>query len=151
MRSAATVLLLLVLASSACRDADVVTASYATLEEARAAGAISSGYLPEGLPPGTYEIREAHDPASGRQWALFNFPPAEEPHLRALLEANETSFDGELCDAPGRIEWWPVILRDRLDAERLRLTGLQTYRARGRDILYAVNWKQGRAYLWTRG
>jgi hypothetical protein len=151
MRFAATVVLLLALAVSACRDVNVVSASYATLEEARAAGAVSRGYLPEGLPPGTQEIRQAHDPESGRHWALFNFPPAEDAYLRALLQANETSVDGELCDAPARLEWWPIVLRDRLDAERLRLTGLQTYRAHRDDIRYAVNWKQGRAYLWTKG
>jgi hypothetical protein len=110
---------------------------------------VSSGYLPEGLPPGTRDIREAHDPGSRRHWALFGFPPAERDHLRALLEPQDISLDGQTCDVPGRIEWWPVLLRNRLNAERIRATGLLTYRGRGGDLLYAVNWNQGRAYLWT--
>jgi hypothetical protein len=146
--SVAAALLAAVLASS-CRNVDVVTASYATLREAQAAGAVSSGYLPEGLPPGTRDIREAHDPGTPRRWVLFNFPPAEREHLLALLEPQEFSLDGQSCDVPGRIEWWPVILRNRLDAERIRATGLLTYKGRSGDVLYAVNWSQGRAYLWT--
>jgi hypothetical protein len=137
--------------AGACRNVNVVSASYATLQEARAAGAVSSGYLPDGLPPGTHEIREAHDPESGRRWALFNFPSAEHGHLRALLEPREISLDGQFCDAPARLEWWPVLLRNGLDPERIRLTGLSVYKGRGVDILYAVNWSQGRAYLWTEG
>ena len=152
MRLPATILLLaLVLAASACRNVSVVSASYATLQEARDAGAVSSGYLPEGLPPGTQEIREAHDPQSGRRWALFNFPPAEHDHLRALLEPQEIALGGQFSDAPARLEWWPVLLRNGLDAERIRLTGLSVYKGRGGDLLYAVNWNQGRAYLWTPG
>jgi hypothetical protein len=144
----ASVLVVTLLACS-CRDVDVVTASYATLREAEAAGAVSRGYLPEGLPPGTRDIREAHDPRSQRHWALFSFPPAERESLRALLEPQEISVEGQSCDVPGRIEWWPVLLRNRLDAERIRTTGLFTYKGRGSDVLYAVNWNQGRAYLWT--
>ncbi len=145
----------LVLASSlalaACRDANVVTTSYATLQEATAAGAVANGYLPDGLPQGTREIREAHDPESRRHWALFSFPPAEQDRLRALLEPQESSADGQVCDVPGRIEWWPVLLRNRLDGERIRSTGLLTYKGRGGNLFYAVNWNQGRAYLWTPG
>ena len=49
-------------------------------------------------------------------------------------------------DIPGRIEWWPVILRGTLDAERIQATGLRAYRARSGGLVFAVNWKQGRAY-----
>ena len=137
------------LLGAACHNAEVVTASYATLQEATEAGAIASGYLPAGLPPGTRDIREAHDPGSQRHWALFNFPPAERDHLQALLEPTETSLAGQSTDVPGRIEWWPVLLRNRFDAEQIRATGLLTYRGRGGHLRYAVNWSQGRAYLWT--
>ena len=134
-----------------CRNIDVLTNSYADLEEARAAGAVSAGYLPEGLPPGTADIREAHDTKSSRRWALFTFPPGEGNAVRALVEPQETSTQGQICDVPARIEWWPVLLRNTLDAERMKATGLQTYRSRSGDSIYAVNWSQGRAYAWTMG
>jgi hypothetical protein len=132
---------------SACSNSNVITNSYATLDEARTAGAIANGYLPDGLPPSTGEIREAHDPDNRRHWALFSFSPGEAGHLRAIVGPQEVSLDGQQSDVPGRLEWWPLLLRARLDAERLRATGLLTYR-RG-DVFYAVNWNQGRAYLWT--
>ena len=139
---------LLLLSAGACRDVDVVTASYTTLEEAEAAGAIREGWLPAGLPPGTYEIREAHDPRSVRRWGLFNFPPVEESALRALL-GPERPFAGLHGNAPRRIEWWPVLLRRELDQERIAPTGLRAYESREGNLVFAVHWRQGRAYYWT--
>ena len=137
------------LAVAGCRDADVVTESYATLKEAAAAGAIDRGWVPRGLPPGAYELRDAHDLDSNRRWGLFNFPQAEADALRATL-GSEISLDGHRCRAPRRIEWWPQILRDDLDPRKIAATGLRAYSAREGDLVFAVNWSQGRAYYWTR-
>jgi hypothetical protein len=135
--------------ASACRDTKVVTNSYASLDEARASGALSAGYLPEGLPPSAHDIREAHDPGTSDRWVIFSFPQTERDQLMALLDPVEQSLGGQRVDVPRRIEWWPPLLRDALDAERIKATGLQTYRSRSGDRLYAVNWSQGRAYIWT--
>ena len=137
------------LAVSACGDLDVVTASYRTLAEAREAGAIQRGWIPEGLPEGAYELREAHDLDTNRRWGLFNFPRQEAGTLQAILQEGETNLDGVTCSIPPRIEWWPVLLRGRLDPERIRSTGLQAYRAADGDLLFVVNWEQGRAYYWN--
>ena len=136
-------------AVSACRDLDVVTASYATLADARQSGAVERGWIPEGLPEGAYELREAHDLDSNRRWGLFSFPAEERAALQALLRPDETSLEGVRCDIPPRIEWWPVILRGELDAERIRVTGLRAYRAARGDLLFLVQWNQGRAYYWN--
>ena len=145
--AAGAALALLVL--TGCRNLDVVTEAYATLAEAQAAGAVDRGWLPRGLPPGTYELRLAHDLDSNRRWGLFNFPAAEGETLRALIES-EIPFDGLTCSPPRRIEWWPVLLRERLDGERIRATGVRGYAAKGSDLILAVNWAQGRAYYWSR-
>ena len=137
------------LSVGACRNIDVVTEAYATLAEAQAAGAVDRGWLPRGLPAGTTELRIAHDLDANRRWGLFNFPQAESAALRALVAA-ELSFDGLTCSPPGRIEWWPVLLRERLDGERIKATGLQGYAAKEGDLILAVNWAQGRAYYWSR-
>ncbi|MEO7274470.1 MAG: hypothetical protein ABIX28_11355 [Vicinamibacterales bacterium] len=142
-------ILLSTVLASACRDTRVVTNSYASLSEARAAGAFSAGYLPEGLPPSAHDIREAHDPDSADRWVIFSFPASERDRLEALLDPAEQSVGGQRADVPGRVEWWPTLLRDVLDAERIKSTGLQIYRSRSSDRLYAVNWSQGRAYVWT--
>ena len=144
-RPAALLVLLIV---AACRNIDVITENYATLAEAHAAGAADRGWLPKGLPAGTAEIRIAHDLDSNRRWGLFNFPPAENATLRAILD-KDMPLGGQKCNPPGRIEWWPVLLRGNLDQARIATTGLQAYSARESGLIVAVNWNQGRAYYWT--
>jgi hypothetical protein len=148
LRAIACVLLAAAL-TAGCRDAEVVTASYATLAEAAQAGAIERGRIPRGLPPGTRELREAFDPDTNRRWGLFSFPPPEGPALRSLLDAAELPVTGQQCSAPRRLEWWPVLLRGSLDAERIAATGLRVYRSRAGDLIFGVNWSQGRAYYWS--
>jgi len=136
-------------AAAGCGDLDVVTASYATIQEAAAAGAVERGVVPAGLPPSTRDIREAHDRQSTRRWGLFEFSPAEADVLRATL-GSEIRFDGLRVTPPRRIEWWPLLLRGDLDAAQLTATGLQAYEAEDGELVVAVNWKQGRAYYWAR-
>jgi hypothetical protein len=131
-----------------CAGLNSQTYSFATLEEARQAGAIAKGWVPEGLPPGSHDLRVAQVPGTSQHWGIINFPRAEEGALRALLEPAEVSLSGEHCDMPGRIEWWPIVLRGALDGERLAATGLRGYRATTGRRLFAVNWNQGRAYYW---
>ena len=137
------------LSAGGCKNIDVRTEAYATLAEAQAAGAVDRGWLPRGLPPGTRELRVAHDADSNRRWGLFDFPPEQGDALRTLV-GPEISFDGLECNPPGRIEWWPILLRQRLDGERIKATSLQGYTAREGDLILAVNWAQGRAYYWSR-
>jgi hypothetical protein len=132
-----------------CRNIDVVTASYANLDEARKAGALERGWLPDHLPPGAHDIREAHDLDSSRQWGLFSFPVSETDVLRRLLEPGEVALDGLDPEAPARIEWWPVILRGALEPDSIRATGLRAYKSRSADRIFVVNWNQGRAYYWS--
>ena len=141
--------LLLILFTAACRDLDVVTESYATLQEAAATGAIDRGWIPRGLPPGSREIRAAHDLDSNRRWGLFNFSQSESPALESILGA-ETSLAGQTCNPPRRIEWWPRVLRERLNPDVIAATGLRAYAAREGDLVFVVNWNQARAYYWTR-
>jgi hypothetical protein len=134
--------------SVSCRDKDVVTESYATMAEARGDGAVGRGDLPQGLPEGVHEIRTASDLNSGRRWGLFNFPQTDADTIRSLLVVEEISLDGVACDIPGRIEWWPPLLRGQVNAEHAKAAGLQAYRSRQGGLIVVVNWKQGRAYYW---
>ena len=145
------ILAALLIAAGACRNIDVVTDSYATLDEATKAGAIERGWVPDGLPPGTTEIRDAHDLDSNRHWGLFLFPRSEGDVLRRLLQPDEATLAGRTIDIPGRVEWWPVLLRGALDEEKIKSTGLRAYRSVRGDRLFLVNWQQGRAYYWALG
>jgi hypothetical protein len=144
-----TALAAVLLGGAACSGINSQTNSFATLAEARQAGAIERGWIPEGLPPGSHELREAHVPGTSRRWGIVNFPPAEGGTLRALLAPDETSMDGFRCEIPARIEWWPVMLRGDLNGSRLTSIGLRGYRAKSGDLFFAVNWDQGRAYYWA--
>ncbi len=147
--AAAAALILVGLAPAACRNARVVTATYATLDEARQAGAIDRGWIPALVPAGAHDLREAHDPGTSRRWGLFDFRQADDAALRAAIGQEPISLDGRTCDIARRIEWWPVMLRGRLRDEQLRATGLVAYAAPGGGLVVAVNWNQRRAYYWT--
>jgi len=135
---------------AACSGIKAQTNSFATLDEARLAGAITDGRMPQGLPPGSHDIREGHVPGTPQRWGLFEYPHEEEASLRGLLQANEISADGQRCEVPARIEWWPRILRGQLDEPQLAATGIRMYRAKEGNLLFAVNWNQGRAYYWSQ-
>jgi hypothetical protein len=141
--------IVVVVATAGCRDVDVVTASYASMAEARDDGAMASGALPPGVPEGAYEIRTASDLRSDRRWGLFNFEPQDADALRAILHAEDATFDRLTCDIPARIEWWPVLLRGTVDAEQAKAAGLLSYRSRQGSLIFVVNWDQGRAYYWS--
>jgi hypothetical protein len=135
--------------AAACRDLQVVTHSFASMAEARREGAVERGWLPALVPPGAYDIREAHDEAdSGRRWGLFSFQAEDAAALRSKL-GPEMSFRGQRAEAPPRIEWWPVQLRGMLDADLLGSTGLTAYPVMGERLVAAVNWNQRRAYYWS--
>ena len=137
------------IAVGACTSVNAKTSSYATLAEAQPA--IDQGWIPTGLPSSSYEIRAAYVPDGWQRWGIINFPPAGTADLRSLLKPEEISLAGVTCDVPGRIEWWPVQLRNQLDAERIAATGAKAYRSRAGNLIVVVNWPQGRAYYWTLG
>ena len=138
-----------VVCAIACAGINSQTNSFSTFDEARQAGAVANGWVPEWLPPGSHDIREAHVPGTTSLWGIVNFPEEQSGHLRAALVPDEIALDGLRLGAPGRIEWWPIELRGALNGERLGVVGIRGYRARHNDLIVAVNWKQGRAYYWS--
>jgi hypothetical protein len=130
-----------------CSGVNVQNEVYQTLDEARAAGAIDRGWIPQGLPPSTTDLRVAHL-GDGRRWGVFSFDAAHAPTLKALVGDEITSGPVQ-CDAPGRVEWWPRILRSPIDLDHVRSTGLRLHRTRDGRLTFAVNWSLGRAYYWV--
>lgn len=149
-KSSSRVLLATALLLAACSGIRSETNAFATLEEARQAGAVTDGRMPQGLPPGSHDIREGHVPGTAQRWGLFEYPTGEEASLRGLLRPEEISPDGLSCEVPARIEWWPLVLRGQLDGTRLAATGVRLYRAKDGVLFFAVNWNQGRAYYWSQ-
>jgi hypothetical protein len=137
----------LVLAVSACSAIRSESDAFATLQEAEAAGAVSRGWVPAGLPPGTTDLRDAHVP-SGTHWGLFTFPPENAAALRALI-GDEITTSPPPCNPPGRFEWWPRMLRSPINVEAAHETGLRFYASRDGRRVFAVNWKQGKGFYWS--
>ena len=132
-------------ALAGCSDLRVKSDVFNTAEDARRAGALSSGWIPERIPPGASDLRSGHLP-DGRHWGVFAFQPSEVEAVRALT-GEELTTGAIACDPPGRLEFWPSLLRSRVEIDRVRATGFRVYRgADGRT--YAINWGQGRAYYW---
>jgi hypothetical protein len=135
------------LVAAACSGIQMQTGIYQTLDEAREAGAIDRGWVPKGLPASASDIREGHL-ADGHIWGTFSFEPRDRAALESLVGAEITSGPVD-CDPPGRLEWWPLILRSPIDLARVKQTGLRLYRGNDRGLTFAVNWGQGRGYYWA--
>jgi hypothetical protein len=136
--------LIVTVVAAACSGLSVKSGVYASVDEARTAGAIEHGWVPDGLPPGTSDLREGHL-TDGGLWGAFSFATAQSAPLRARL-GPEIVAGTLTCDAPGRLEWWPRILHSPIDVDHVRVTGFHVYKTAG--LIYAVNWGQGRAYYW---
>lgn len=132
---------------AACAGVRSESDTFATLQEARAAGAIDRGWVPSGLPESTTDLRDAHVP-SGTHWGRFSFPPAQADALRGVVGAEITSA-APPCDPPGRFEWWPHLLRTPINLETAHVTGFRLYTSRDASRVFAINWNQGQGYYWS--
>ena len=148
-RSTLAALAVCIFLTAGCSDTRVVTGAYATKAEAAQEGAVAGGWVPAGIPPGAYELRTAYDPGSGRSWGLFNFPLAEADALKAMLQPGDAPMTAVSCDIPGRIEWWPRLLRGQIDLQQADVAGLKGHRSADGRLIVFVNWSQGRAYYWS--
>ena len=129
----------------ACGDLRVKMGVFNTVDEARQGGAIAAGWIPERVPAGATDLREGHLP-DGRHWGVFAFQAADEAAVRSLA-GDEITTGSLACDPPGRLEFWPRLIRTPVNVEQVRATGFRLYHAAdGRT--YAINWGQGRAYYW---
>lgn len=144
-RVAAVSAVLMTLVVGGCGDLRVKMAVFNSADEARQAGAIGAGWVPEGIPSAATDLRAGYLP-DGRQWGVFAFRPAEEAAVRRLT-GDEITTGTLQCEPPGRLEFWPRVLLTPVDVARVQATGFRLYH--GHDArTYAVNWGQGRAYYW---
>jgi len=128
-----------------CGDLRVKMDIFTTVDEARRAGAIAAGWVPERVPAGASDLREGHLP-DGRHWGVFAFQAADEAAVRSLV-GEEVTTGTLTCDPPGRLEFWPRLIHGTVDVAQVRSTGFRLYHGQdGRT--YAINFGQGRAYYW---
>jgi hypothetical protein len=135
----------LVFAAASCSDLRVKMAIFNSVEDARAAGAVTAGWVPDGIPASASDLRAGYLP-DGRHWGVFAFAAADEPAVRRLT-SDEITSGTLVCEPPGRLEFWPRILLGPVDVARVRSTGFRLYHG-GEGRTYAINWGQGRVYYW---
>jgi hypothetical protein len=144
-RAAAALLILAIAFAAGCSDLRVKLGVFNTAAEARSGGAIAAGWVPDGLPASASDLRAGYLP-DGRHWGVFVFRPSDESAVRALTR-DEITAGTLTCDPPGRLEFWPRVIRTPVNVERVRSTGFRLYHGTdGRT--YAINWGQGRVYYW---
>ena len=141
MKSGPSVLTLLlvgtVFALAAC--AETMEASYATVAEAEAAGAIAKGWVPDWLPPSATSIREAHNLDTNNFMVRFAVPKGTDFQLPSACKPVALNVPTK---PPFRRSWWP---------SDVPASGLATHRhsffgCNRTFVAYSV--AQGEGFVW---
>ena len=110
---------------------DVRRASYATLEDAVAAGAVDRGWVPDFLPPSTHEIAEVHNLDLNTGAGRFRFGADDIEDLRTRLHAITRE------DITGKPPFDPTLLVE---------SGYELYFHS--NFVLAVKWHENFARFW---
>ena len=145
------VLMLLVALGITFNIIETPVEEYASVAEARAAGAFQRGWLPDFLPPNATHLREVHDIDTNQRWLTFT-APLPELHTLTLRftplpyqAARRTAVDRPLR-AGGA---WPMELSKRF-WHTPRSTRLLSYHFNKDDeYCLAIEWLTGRAWGWS--
>ncbi len=100
---------------------------YPSLADARKAGEIDRGWIPDYFPQSSHSIHILHDPESPRTWCAFEFSPAD----FYALQRNLTHIDR----LPARVRdlddpnepWWPDFLVGNLNLAEIHRRGFSVY------------------------
>jgi hypothetical protein len=130
---------------------------YPSLAEARKAGAIDRGWIPEELlPASSRSLHEVHDLSPSREWCAFEFTPADSRNLRTNLKAVD-ALPVALGHVPKPgVAWWPSALTGDLDITEIRKTGLDLYlvtrpatSVSNQTWLFAFDWSTGHGFFYA--
>ena len=124
---------------------------YSSLAEARAAGAIDRGWIPDFLPPSATHLRQVSDLDTNERWLAFMAPL---PELRAMASRlAPLSYEDARRTAVDR-SWvvggdWPPELSKRF-WHTPRSTSLLSYHiSKAERYCVAIEWRTGRAWGWS--
>jgi hypothetical protein len=113
---------------------------YAHAIEARAAGAVDQGWIPDWMPKSARAIHEIHDLDTSRSMLTFLFEPVDPPQLPA--SCGQVPPEG-ISAPPFRRSWWPD------DVPPTSSPGDRHVYYRCSDGAYvAVASKEGRVFHW---
>ena len=143
MTSTSAAALLLIGMASGCTDIDLVReARYSTAADARAAGAVDRGWIPDWLPSQAHEIHEVHDLDTNQSALRFEVPPGNS--LPPPPECRAVPF-GRVRMPPFERAWWPapsdLATRFRLLRCPPQGPGGAVYLARSLDGRTVLHWR----------
>jgi hypothetical protein len=128
---------------------DVKESAYATMQDARQAGAVDHGWLPDFLPNSARSIREMHNIDTNQVWCTFEFSARDRPTLQAALSPlTVVEIRGKEVRSAGK-SWWPAVLEGRLDPAAVDRAGLKVYSSG--VLVVAVDWDRSRAFMYGGG
>ena len=122
--------LLVLVALTCCAGLNSQTYSFATLDEARRAGAIANGWVPEGLPPSSHDIRVAQVPKTSQHWGIINFRRSEESVLRGTVADRRSSARRRALRHAGQDRVVAGRAARRARRQPCRRYGLKAYRSK---------------------
>lgn len=125
---------------------DQYESSYPSLADAKRAGAVDRGWLPDFLPPGSRDIHEVHNIDTNQTWCAFAFVFADSDVLRRnLLVLGSAEISAIYVRSPG-LSWWPDVLEGQLDPDAIARSGFEMYGTG--SVVFAIDWKKGRAFFY---
>jgi hypothetical protein len=143
-----------------CSEMDIRENYYENMAEARSAGALEAGWIPDIIPPSSTEIHERHDVDSEETWVTFSFSKNDMQEMASRLEqVNVSEVPKENFTSSGDVDWWPRNLRSSLRNSKGRRTPLEIYKynrmvefathKRSAPCFVVIDWDSNLAYFWN--
>lgn len=127
---------------------------YAVLADARKAGEIDRGWIPDFIPGSSRSIHEVHDLSPSKVWCAFEFDPSDTGSLRSNLKSVDSQGPVAGYVSSPHEPWWPRTLQGNLDASKVHGAGLQIYtveipvtQVENEIMLFAIDWSNGHGYF----
>jgi hypothetical protein len=129
---------------------------YPSLADADKAGAITRGWIPDDLLPGSsWAIHEVHEISPSTEWCALEFPPTDSQGLRKNLKSVDALPPSvRRVPSPG-VSWLPAVLKGNLDVEKIHGAGFELYvvekpatSVTADILLFAIDWPKGRAFFY---
>jgi hypothetical protein len=129
---------------------------YPSLADEDKAGAITHGWIPDDLLPGSSRsIHEVHESSPSIEWCAFEFSPTDSQGLRKNLKSVDVPPPSVKRVPDPYVSWWPAVLRGNLDVNEIHKDGFNLYAVVRPEtsvtteiLLFSIDWEKGRGFFY---
>jgi hypothetical protein len=129
---------------------------YPSLADADKAEAITHGWIPDDLLPGSSRaIHEVHEISPSTEWCGFEFLPTDSQRLRKNLKSVDALPPSVRHIPSPDVSWWPAVLKGNLDVEKIHKAGFELYVVERPAtsvttdvLLFAIDGAKGRGFFY---